>query len=285
MPRFQHILFPVDFSDRCIAVRPFVRSIAQRFHSRLTILNVVHIPTVCYGGLDAGFPMMIDIPEMQRAAKNELHTVFEDDLAEKVVTVGDPALEITHFADQNQIDLIMMPTHGYGKFRSLLLGSVTAKVLHDAACPVWTATHTDDPELAKHRECKSIMAAIELTPETIPLIRRYKDLACDFNAKLRLVHAVPSASADAIYGLDDDFRRFLFQSPRQEIARMQIEAGTDFEVCMEGGAVSRIVREAALHHDADMVVIGRGTLHETFGQLRSNAYAIIRDAPCPVLTI
>ena len=48
------------------------------------------------------------------------------------------------WAKANQIDLIMMPTHGYGRFRALLLGSVTAKVLHDADCPVWTAVHREE---------------------------------------------------------------------------------------------------------------------------------------------
>ena len=58
----------------------------------------------------------------------------------------------------------MMPTHGYGKFRSLLLGSVTAKALHDAKCAVWTAAHSEGPESTKHVACKSVMGAIELAP-------------------------------------------------------------------------------------------------------------------------
>jgi hypothetical protein len=40
-------------------------------------------------------------------------------------------------------DLIMMPTYGMGSFRRHLIGSVTAKVLHDVACPVWTAAHVE----------------------------------------------------------------------------------------------------------------------------------------------
>jgi hypothetical protein len=68
---------------------------------------------------------------------------------------GDPAREITDYAQEQGADLIMMPTHGYRTFRSLLLGSVTAKVLHDAACPVWTGVHVEDspPAPAKCRTC------------------------------------------------------------------------------------------------------------------------------------
>ena len=53
-------------------------------------------------------------------------------------------------------------------------------------------------------------------------------------------------------------------------AAMQHEAGTDVEVCLEGGGVS---------------TIGRGKLHETFGRLRTNSYAIIRNSPCPVIGV
>lgn len=285
MPRFQHILFPVDSSERCSAVRPFVTALAQRFHSRLTLMTVVQIPTSWYGGFDAGIPVMIDLPEMEEAARKELEIFCNDSMVDRVVTEGDPASEITQFAVANDIDLIAMPTHGYGRFRRLLLGSVTAKVLHDARCPVWTATHTEDPELGKHVTCHSIMATIDLSSMTVPMLHYYAEVARDFNAKLRLVHAVPSADNDTSYPLDQDFRTFLMQSARKEIGRLQATAGTNFEVCMEGGSVSKVVRAAALHHDADLIVIGRGKLHDTFGQLRTNAYAIIRDAPCPVLSI
>jgi nucleotide-binding universal stress UspA family protein len=177
----------------------------------------------------------------------------------------------------------MMPTHGYGKFRRLLLGSVTAKVLHDAKCPVWTATHAEG-DMVNHVGHNSIMGAIDQTPDTALLIRRYAEIAREFNAKLRLVHALPGAHPDAMR-LDEDFHRFLINSAREDIARIQAEAGTNLELCMEGGAVSKVVREASLHHDADLILIGRGILHERFGQLRTNAYAIIRDAPCPVLSL
>ena len=287
MPGFHHILFPVDFSDQCRAVRPFVRSMAERFHSRLTLLHSIQIPACWYGGLDAAYPIMLDLPDLEESARKELTAFFSpaNEVSDRVVKPGDPATDITQFADQNDVDLIMMPTHGYGKFRGLLLGSVTAKVLHDARSNVWTATHTENPDLSKHLECKNIMAAIDLTESAVPLIHRYADVARDFNAKLRLVHAVPGASAETRYDLDQDFRSFLLQSARREIARLQTEAGTNFEVCMEGGTVSRIVREAALHHDADLILMGRGSLQETFGRLRTNAYAIIRDAPCPVLSV
>jgi hypothetical protein len=45
------------------------------------------------------------------------------------------------------------------------------------------------------------------------------------------------------------------------------------------------VRQAALDRHADLVVIGRGVMHSTFGRLRTQSYDIIRQSPCPVLSL
>ncbi len=47
----------------------------------------------------------------------------------------------------------------------------------------------------------------------------------------------------------------------------------------------RAVRTVALAKRSDLVVIGRGEIHSTFGRLRANAYSIVREAPCPVLSV
>jgi len=287
MPAFRHILFPVDFSDRSELVRPLVKSLAQQSNARLTLMHVVQIPTGWYGGVDGGYPILFDLPQMEAAALKELGTFLGDEslVTSTVASVGDPAVEISRYAAANHVDLIMMPTHGYGKFRNLLLGSVTAKVLHDAQCAVWTAAHTENPEVTKHLELKSIMAAIDLSDGSVDLIRHYAKLAIDFQAKLRLVHALPDSGVDVRYGLDPQFRLFIAQSARDRIAEMQTQAGTKFEVCMEEGSVSKIVCASALHHEADLVLLGRDTIRAPFGQLRTNAYSIIRDSPCPVLSV
>jgi hypothetical protein len=49
--------------------------------------------------------------------------------------------------------------------------------------------------------------------------------------------------------------------------------------------VTDVVRSAALDFHADLVLIGRGAMPRFAGQLRSHAYAIVRDMPCPVLSV
>lgn len=191
----------------------------------------------------------------------------------------------THFVTPDRAFRVFSSYDSVSITLVLGLGSVAAKVLHDAKCAVWTATHTEDPSLVEHLECKSILCAIDLTPESAGLIRQSVELARKYTAKLRLVHAVPVIETRPEKYLDEDFHRSLLESARAEIRELQHQAGTDVEVCLEGGGASTVVRAAALHHHADLVVIGRGKLHETFGRLRTNSYAIIRHSPCPVISI
>jgi nucleotide-binding universal stress UspA family protein len=109
-------------------------------------------------------------------------------------------------------------------------------------------------------------------------------LGCELTAKVRLVHAVPFLDSDLSMSIPDGARLFN-DSARRSLQELQRRAGTNLELCLESGNVSDVVRKAAMHHDADLVVIGRGKIHERFGGLRTNVYAIIRDSPCPVLSV
>ncbi len=284
MRTFRHILFPVDLSARCEATRPVVQAWARRFHAKVTLLHTIQIPISSYGGAD-GYPIVVDIPSIEATAKARLDQL-EMDVPDvmRISTMGDPAFEIVQYAEKNGVDLIMMPTHGYGKFRSLLLGSVAAKVLHDAHCPVWTSAHLEAIALEAHTEVHHILCAIELGGETVELMQAARELAEAWDAKLSLAHAVPVDEVRPEKYLESEFRGALVASSEEEIAEFQRSAGTELPVRVAAGNASQVVRDAAIEAGADLVVLGRGKLHATFGRLRTNTYAIIRDSPCPVLS-
>jgi hypothetical protein len=56
----------------------------------------------------------------------------------------------------------MMPSYGLGFFRPSLLGSVTAKVLHDVGCPVWTSVHAEEAPPLERIGCTKVLCAIDL---------------------------------------------------------------------------------------------------------------------------
>jgi nucleotide-binding universal stress UspA family protein len=285
MPAFKNILFPVDFSDRSRALRPYVKTIVEQFHAKLTVMHVVGVPIETFGSVDRSFPVVFDFPSIKPHIVDLLKDYAVVEGAEKVVDEGDAAVMIADYANENGIDLIMMPTHGYGKFRSLLLGSVVSKVLHDAECAVWTAAHADDPAMREHLPCRNIVVAVDRGVEQSLVLHRAADLAQELGAKLSLVHAVPGAESQPYDTGGDEFALFLLDAARKDMVKLQADAGTTFDASVTAGGVGKVVRQAALYRHADLVIIGRGLMHQAFGRLRTQSYDIIRQSPCPVLSL
>jgi len=287
MATFGRILFPVDFSARCSAIVPAVQEMVKRFGSELTVMHVVDLPPAGIAPPEAAaWATLIGADRLrqqgQMALRNFIAREFAGVEVKAVSEEGDAATVIGDYARENAIDLIMLPTSGLGAFRRLLLGSVTAKVLHDTNVPVWTGVHA--AEIAAHPagKWKRVICAIEDHAREMPVLHWAAEFAAEQKLELRLVHAVrgPEDCAD-----NESFQQFLFDTAREHIEKLQNEAGTDFEVCFQLGEPGRVVHQAAYGFSADLVVIGRGVLHKPFGRLRSNAYEIIREAPCPVISV
>jgi nucleotide-binding universal stress UspA family protein len=66
---------------------------------------------------------------------------------------------------------------------------------------------------------------------------------------------------------------------------LQSRVGTGAEVVLERGRVVDVVRDAGTSQKADLIVIGRHQDPGFLGRLRSNAYAIVRESPCPVVSV
>ena len=288
MMSIKHILFPVDFSPRCCAAAPYVKAMATRFSAKVTLISVA--PQFFYTTMgDPGGPVLIDTGELLRELSERLDSALVREFAslqvDRVAELGDPAETIAAFARHNKVDLIMMPTHGYGSFRSLLLGSVTAKVLHDAECPVWTAAHVEDPPIADHVAICAILCAVDGTEKSVELMKYAARLASDYGATLRLVHVVPGFLTGAPRQADREFEEYMRAESRKTIEALQKQAGSEVPLCVAVGDVAEAVREEARRHGADLVVIGRGVLHEKLGRLRTHTYGIVRRSPCPVLSV
>jgi nucleotide-binding universal stress UspA family protein len=282
-----NILFPVDLSEGCAAAAPFIEPLARKFDAHVTLLHVLELPPA-YFGEPFGFGTMIDLSAVREGRQRELdHFLkgrFQGLSVSRVMLEGDPAKNILNFAAEHKVDLIAMPTHGMGVFRTLLLGSVTAKVLHDAECPVWSGPHTQEAEL-EAGPIKHMLCAVDTSEKSMPAMKHAALLAGQLGAKLWLVHAIPGTVSLPERYFDRDLEVFLETEARREIAKMQAEAGIEFPLCIGAGDVAQVVRHAALQHHAGLVMAGRGHLTASLGRLRTHVYSLIRESPCPVISV
>lgn len=287
MQTFQKILFPIDMSDSSTAAVPFVETMARKFQAEVTLLHVLERPPA-YVTDWYGYAAVVDTDAIRDSRRCEFDSYLADKFSgvsvRREMLEGDPAQTISNYAAEHGTDLIMMPTRGYGIFRSMLLGSVTAKVLHDATCPVWTGVHVEETPPSSAVFAR-IMCAVDLTEKSIPTMQFASNLAHDFHAKLWLVHAVPSAETRPQKYFETDLQAFLEDEARKAIGKMQDTAGVCAQLCLGAGEVAHVVEQAAMHHGADLVVIGRGHATRALGRLRTNVYSIIRQSPCPVISV
>jgi nucleotide-binding universal stress UspA family protein len=282
-PTIRHILFPFDFSQQGLQVAPFVAATARRFNATVTLLGVI---PPSFDAAPAGVDRIGETTtEWTRALKARLDAVpiepFSTLDVKRVALSGDPAFKITEYAHDQGVDLIAMPTHGLGMFRSLLMGSVTSKVLHDAKCPVWTAAHVEAQP--SHDLPRTILCALDGTRDNPALLRWAAGFATAVGASLKLLHVVRSItdwpSLESERAIQDEFR----EEARAQIESIRSSAGVDAPLDVVVGEIVPLVTEGA--KDADLLIIGRGSLSSALGRLRTHAYQIIQRSPCPVISV
>jgi nucleotide-binding universal stress UspA family protein len=283
------ILLPVDFSDRCRGAARYAESLASLFHAELTLLNVVTPPYVAWGEVSAYAPAADMYTQRWEDNKTQLDALLSDAPADlevrRILLDGDPARQIVCYAQTEKYDWIVMPTHGYGPFRRFLLGSVTAKVLHDANCPVWTGPHLAEAPEWKSPGLHRIACALDLGPDSPAVLGWADAMAREFSADLMILHTLPASTVSlGGYTFDPDWRLQLERNARERIAALQEDSGARGEVHIAVGDVAPAVRDAVVEWNADLLVIGR-THGGLLGRLRANAYAIVRESPCPVVSI
>ncbi len=285
--KFNRILFPVDFSPNCRIMNPEVELLAKTFNAEVTLLHVFEIPLTWYGSA-LGEPPLLNEAFVQDGLNRSREKLsnYSLDLPEtsvrRIVVEGDPAFQIKQAVDDRKMDLVMMGTHGEGALRRFLVGSVTQKVLHDVACPVWT--HSPTRPVSLFNGIRNIVCAIEFDEEAENLLRFAKDTAEALHARIHLVHCVPLEATLPSRYFDQDLHRLLMKMAAEDLARLQALAGTEFPSEIAQLPVAESVASAVEEHQADLVLTGRGKLRSIFGGLRSHSSEIIRDVACPVMS-
>lgn len=283
----RNILFPVDFSPSCVAMGAYVKRAAAMLRARVTLIHVVD--PASFNALEMYMRSPADVTDDHLEAARQrlegfLHAEFPPEEAARIVATGDAARQIAATA-QNGFEAIMMPTHS-GIFRRMLLGSTTAKVLNDADCLVVTSRHAETiaPRPLEHR---GWVCAIGMGEDSERVLRHAHQLAQEAGARLRIIHAIQAT--DRKLPLQLDLAEQIQSEERHEVRRrideLQQRVGTQLPVRITVGPVKEALLGAVRLSDADLLVIGRSPLPGAEGRLRDLTYAMVRDSPCPVVSV
>jgi nucleotide-binding universal stress UspA family protein len=242
----KRILFPVDFSERCRGAASYVEALAGRFDAELLLLHVIE-------------------PAAYNRPLAEEPSIGPQDILD--FFGAEAAREIVEFATARHVDLIMMPTRGVGIYRRLIIGSNVAKVLHDADCPVWTGVHLEDAPPLEKVHTERILCAVDLKTPSARVLDWASQLAKEYQAELTLLHVSPDPDA------------------RGPLEELQKTVGSNATLRIVDGDPAKTVAETARELGVDLLVIGRRAEIGLRGRLEVTANSIIRQSPCPVVSV
>jgi nucleotide-binding universal stress UspA family protein len=293
MFKLNTILAPVDFSNRSAVELDHAVDIAARFGAKLVVLHV--IPT--FGSPNTTDPaateaysheFSADIENgIRRALQSLVERVAPDFEAEPVVSKGNPAEIIEEVAADRNADLIVMPTTGQGRFRSDVLGSVTAKVLEDVSIPVLTGVHVEDVSALETHAFKRIACLIhpEEGYERIP--RWASGFAAAYEANLIAVAILafrdgPGATAST----PEPLREEAMEDARQLVEDMLQEQDVRADVVVLGGKIEEVLPSYLEEARIDLLVMGRRPSQKVLGLFGMRDIGnILQSVPCPTISI
>jgi nucleotide-binding universal stress UspA family protein len=295
----KNVLFATDFSPTSEAAFPYAAAICRRFGSTLHTVHVLSEAGLLMmsGGVDY-VSMGTIYEDAQNEAKERLDQISEHLEAiphRNYVRYGQVWKSVAGIIADNEVDLLVMGTHGRTGFGKLLLGSVAENILRHAPCPVLTvgpkvSGRAKLPELSSRGrdlappelELRQIVFATNFARNAALAAGDAVALAQEFRARLTLMDVIEDYAelGSAPGPIEDSLNQLRGLIPRN--AQLQYVP----ETLLEFGNAPDSILKAAAEREADMIILGArsseiGTTHLPW----SAAHHVIAQACCPVLTI
>jgi nucleotide-binding universal stress UspA family protein len=296
--RIQKVLFATDFSEHAEKALAHALWYAREFGAELHMLHALVLHDADPANPDLDFPDLEEAGgQIREWARSRMREV-SDRIGEPEVPVvratrrgiaAAPA--ILEYGREEDVDLVVMATHGRRGIRRLLMGSVAEEVVRTAARPVLTvrpdsaAEHGDPP--------RRILVPVDFSTHSDRALRYGAALCERTGAELHAVHAVSEryfpdayfAEAAEIQAMAAAAEERVPEALHRNVHEVLGEEA-DVRTRIEAGSPAQAVAEYAEEEDVDLVVVsshGRTGLERVL--LGSVAEGVIRRAPCPVLTV
>lgn len=143
MTNIKKILVPIDFSDYSINALKYAIEFAKTFNAEILLTYVVE-PFIYAADFTMSQAAIPDIDsDTRERAYTELKKLISEEIHEElpseiIIRTGKPFMEINDLASEQDVDLIIIATHGHTGVEHLLFGSTAEKVVRKAPCPVLT---------------------------------------------------------------------------------------------------------------------------------------------------
>jgi nucleotide-binding universal stress UspA family protein len=296
----KNVLFATDFSPTSEAALPYAAAICRRFGATLHLAHVLSDASLLMmtGGVDyVSMGTLYDDAQNEAKERLELVSLQLGGVPHQCyVRHGAVWKNLAGIVGENQIDMIVVGTHGRTGLGKLLLGSVAEDILRHAACPVLTV----GPKISGHAkipgvhggahdvapadlDLRQIVFATNFAPNAARAVAGAVSLAQEFHSRLTLLHVLEHYTelGSEPAPIEASLRRLLELVPANATLHYAPERTIEF------GNPSEQILKVAAQQDADLIVLGArsnievGTTHLPW----STTHHVLAKAHCPVLTV
>ncbi|HEV2387432.1 MAG TPA: universal stress protein [Candidatus Acidoferrales bacterium] len=282
----RNILVATDFSPASEMALDYAVAIARRYESHLYIVHAIRpelyalTPPEATGG-------MVEI--VRQAAEQEMANLLISGRLREVphqamVEEGDVWSVLAELTSKHHADLIVVGTHGRSGLEKMFLGSVAERVFRLSMQPVLTVGPKVSKQAPAEIALKNVVYATDFGPTSLRALPYALSLAQEYQAKLTLIHVAGDRA-----GASTEDEAKISEASAERLQQM-LPPGADLwcfpEFLAVFGPLVESILAAARQRSADLLVLGiRGGGAVTGHLPAANAYRLVREATCPVLTV
>ena len=292
--QLKSILCPIDFSEFSIRAYEYALSLAEYYKSRLVALHVVELskhPFVEYAAYEGDFA---NVSRAMKEGGEERLRKFVNQHSragiqmEIAVDQGNASDVILSFAQAQNIEGIVMGTHGRRGFDRLVLGSVTDRVMRKASCPVLVISKQphesmiEGPDGRHVHHLNRILYCTDFSENSERALGYAISVAAEYDAELTLLHVleellIPGRIQEAMETAAAQLDKLITPEQRKTIKiKTAVRVGKPYEEILKH----------TLETNADLVAMGvRGAGALDAAVFGSTTYRAIQLGPCPVLAV
>ena len=147
--KLKNILCPTDFSEYSYYALKYAVNLSEQFNSKIHFIHILPILPFSHVPYHYHDDILVIEEKANVSAEEELIKIANEKIPSniekctKLIKDDNPFLGITNYAKENDIDLIVISTHGYGGLKHTLFGSTAERVVRKASCPVLTIKHPE----------------------------------------------------------------------------------------------------------------------------------------------
>lgn len=288
----KRILVPTDFSTYARAALEQALDLALRYDAEICLLHVSTLHGDDPNHPDAQFPEIQAMLERMEERAAESMAELKKELGERgaglrtcCVRAVSAAPAITEFVRREEMDLVVMGTHGRRGLRRCLMGSVAEEVLRTVQVPVLTTRLVE-----RDAGWRRILVPYDFSDGADQALATAVDLARRHGAEIDLVHVVmppvmPAGitGAGVVGSVGADLKKDLQELLHARASDAALRSGVFVQPYVLEGAVDFSITELARLKATDLIVMGSHGLSGFWRfLLGSVTEKVVRSAPCPV---